>query len=240
MTANIGRSRCGRRSLLRCGSRQCSTRRIQGIVHPVGALALTEVAAARQNAAYLPVTDARMVHSEDAPCYRCGAPRIDGRLPHCPFLRESAPVSPKDSRHEQHPEAVAGAGRPADRLVLRAAVVGRRDLPRRATDAREGRGRTARSSTPAPTSSRAARSGSRSAACSSARSGATAATSRRTGAPTGCIAKRSTCSTCGRGATTARATYARLAGRAAGRPARPPAADDAHQHLRPGDARRSR
>ena len=80
---------------------------------------------------------------------------------------------------------------------------------------------------------RAARSGNRSAACSWARSGATAATSRRTGAPTGCIAKRSTCSTTGRAATAAPPATRSCRAEQQAALARPPAADDARQHLRP-------
>ena len=71
-------------------------------------------------------------------------------------------------------------------------IVGRHgNSPRDAADTGQGGFHDGRSrSTRAPTSRRAGRSGSPSVASSSVRSGDTAATSRRTGAPTGCIAKR--------------------------------------------------
>ena len=92
----------------------------------------------------------------------------------------------------------------------------------------------ARSSTPAPTSNRAARSGSRWAACSSARSGATAATSRRTGARTGCIANRSAILDLWARGDGGMATYAQLPAEQQAALQRPPAGSDAHQYLRPG------
>ena len=125
--------------------------------------------------------------------------------------RASKMRHPIGDRHEQYPKALAGPGRPAARVVHRPAVVGRPDFPRGAADSRARRSaRTATSSTRGPTSSRVDRSGNRSAACNWVRSGAMAATSRPTGAPTGCIAKRPTCSTTGRAATTTRAAYAQL------------------------------
>ena len=106
--------------------------------------------------------------------------------------------------------------------------------------------KTGTSCTPAPTSRAAARSGNRWAACSSARSGATAAMLRRTGAPTGCIAKRSRCSTSGRSARERRERYdglpaeraaPHLRGRLEPRMRRTPTIRDAHDHARCGPRR---
>ena len=87
---------------------------------------------------------------------------------------------------------------------------------------------------------RAARSGSRSAACSWARSGATAATSRRTGPPTGCIAKPiAWLDVWARARDGATATRSLPAEQQAALQARAAAADP-RQHLRRGDRARSR
>ena len=130
----------------------------------------------------------------------------------------------------------------AHRVVRRARLGGRAHLPAGAAGARARRHERRRAALrPRRDAARARTSGSRSAAWRSARSGATAATSRPTGRPTGCTARLSSSSTRWAQARRTAARTTQLAARSSRRRCASGCSELIRtQHLRPGDAARSR